>query len=142
MRPAELAALHAACFTTPRPWTEAEFESFLTTPHVFLLGDAQGFVVGRAVADEAELLTLAVAPGARRRGVGGALVAAFEAEARDRGAAEAFLEVAEDNAAARALYAAAGYRETGRRPGYFRQPDGQPVAAVLMAHALSASART
>ncbi len=136
MTPAALAALHAACFTTPRPWTEAEFQSFLATPHVFLLGDAQGFVVGRAVAGEAELLTLAVAPAARRQGLGRALVAAFEAEAKLRGAAEAFLEVAEDNAPARALYAAAGYRETGRRTGYFRQPDGQPVAAVLMARAL------
>ncbi len=136
MTPAELAALHAACFTTPRPWTEAEFESFLAAPHVFLLGEAQGFVVGRAVAGEAELLTLAVAPGARRRGLGRALLAAFEAEARARGAEEAYLEVAEDNAAGRALYAGAGYRETGRRPGYFRTPDGQPVAAVLMARAL------
>jgi [ribosomal protein S18]-alanine N-acetyltransferase len=136
VRPAELAALHAACFTTPRPWTEAEFESFLAAPHVFLLGDARGFAVGRAVAGEAELLTLAVAPGARRQGAGRALLAGFEAEARARGAAEAHLEVAEDNAAAQALYTAAGYRVTGRRPGYFRRPDGQPVAAVLMARAL------
>jgi [ribosomal protein S18]-alanine N-acetyltransferase len=134
--PRELAALHAACFTTPRPWTKAEFESFLAAPHVFLLGDAQGFVVGRAVAGEAELLTLAVAPGARRQGLGRALLAGFEAESRARGAAEAYLEVAEDNAPAQRLYAAAGYRVTGRRPGYFRSPDGAPVAALLMARAL------
>jgi ribosomal-protein-alanine N-acetyltransferase len=88
------------------------------------------------VAGEAELLTLAVAPPARRRGRGRALLAAFEQGARERGACEAFLEVAADNAPAVALYAGAGYSELGRRPGYYSRAAGA-VDALLMGRALA-----
>ena len=75
MTPATLAALHARCFQTPRPWSEAEFETLLADPLVFLLveGDA-GLLLGRAVAGEAELLTIAVAPESRGRGLRAGLV--------------------------------------------------------------------
>ncbi|MFT3688752.1 GNAT family N-acetyltransferase [Paenirhodobacter sp.] len=119
MTPADLAALHARCFTTPRPWSEGEFRDLLAAPFTFLLTAPQGFLLGRVIAGEAELLTLAVAPEARRRGTGRALLAGFAETARARGADSAFLEVAEDNAPARALYAAAGWREAGRRRGYY-----------------------
>jgi hypothetical protein len=71
MTPADLAALHARCFRTPPPWSAADFATFVADPLAFLLveGDA-GFLLGRAVAGEAELLTLAVAPESRRRGWG------------------------------------------------------------------------
>ncbi len=120
MTPGALAALHARCFAVPRPWTAAEVAALLADPLVFLLaeGDA-GFLVGRAVAGEAEILTLAVAPEARRRGLGRRLVARFVTQARARGAAEAFLEVAAGNAGALALYRAAGFAETGRRRAYY-----------------------
>ena len=109
MTPAELATLHARAFTTPRPWSEAEFTALLADPLAFLLveGDA-GFLLGRAVAGEAELLTVAVAPEARRRGLGRKLVGRFIYQARLRGAESAFLEVAEDNAAARGALRACG----------------------------------
>ena len=83
MTPEDLAALHARCFTIPRPWSAAEFAGFLADPLAFLLveGDA-GFLLGRAVAGEAELLTLAVAPEARRRGLGQRLVGRFLYQAR------------------------------------------------------------
>ncbi|TCP59838.1 ribosomal-protein-alanine N-acetyltransferase [Rhodovulum bhavnagarense] len=132
MTPDALAALHAACFVTPRPWGAAEFAALMGLPGVYLCGDSTAFALGRAVADEAELLTLAVAPAARRRGLGRARLAAFEAEARARSAGTAFLEVAADNIAARALYAGAGYREAGRRPGYYGSADGVRSDALVL----------
>ena len=131
MTPADLAALHARCFTVPPPWETAAFAGFLADPLCFVLveGDA-GFILGRAVAGEAELLTLAVAPEARRRGLGRKLVARFVYQARLRGA--------EDNAAARALYARCGFAESGRRRGYYRKPDGGAVDAVVMLRGLQA----
>ena len=138
MTPADLAALHARCFSSPPPWSDADFAAFLSDPLAFLLveGDA-GFLLGRAVAGEAELLTLAVAPEARRRGLGRKRVARFLYQARLRSAALAFLEVAEDNAAARALYTGQGFAESGRRPGYYARPDGSRLAAIMMQRALA-----
>jgi ribosomal-protein-alanine N-acetyltransferase len=87
------------------------------------------------VAGEAELLTIAVDPAHRRQGLGRTLVEAFLAEARQRGAETAFLEVAEDNTAARTLYTAAGFTQTGRRKGYYRGA-GRVVDAILMGRTL------
>ena len=136
----DLAALHARCFTTPRPWDAAAFAGFLDDPLAFVLveGDAW-FILGRAVAGEAELLTLAVAPEARRRGLGRKLVARFLYQARLRGAETAFLEVAADNAAAIGLYARAGFAQTGVRRGYYRRPEGAAVDALTMARPLAAT---
>lgn len=123
-----MAALHARCFVRPRPWTEAGLAAALAAPGGFLCTDPAGFALGRAMADEAELLTLAVAPEARRRGAGARLLAAFEAGAAARGARRAYLEVAADNAGALALYARAGWRPAGRRLGYY----GAGLDAVVM----------
>lgn len=132
MTPAEMAALHFDAFIGQgRPWTEAEFAGLLESVHVFAVGDANAFALGRVVAGEAELLTIATDPRMRRRGLGRAALVAFEAEAAKRGAVRFFLEVAEDNAGARALYAVAGYAECGRRPGYYPARDGR-VDAIAM----------
>jgi [ribosomal protein S18]-alanine N-acetyltransferase len=132
MTPEALAALHARCFAAaPRPWTAREFEEVLAGPGMFLCAIAEGFAVGRVAGPEAELLTLAVDPEARRRGLGRWLVAGFEAEAARRGAVDAYLEVAEGNAAARALYAAAGWTGAGRRRGYYAAP-GRPAEDALV----------
>ncbi|PPB80588.1 ribosomal-protein-alanine N-acetyltransferase [Albidovulum inexpectatum] len=136
-----LAALHAAVFTTPRPWSADEFAAFLGQPGAFILSrqdDAGlgGLLVGRVVADEAELLTLAVAPERQRQGHGAALVRSFLDEARRRGAATAFLEVAADNLPAIALYRRFEFAESGCRRGYYRRPDGSPVDALVMARNL------
>lgn len=128
MTPDDLAAIHARCFTRPRPWSAAEFAALLDSPRAFLLTRPRGFLLGQTVADEAELLTLAVAPDARRRGIARDLVAEFAATSRARGAAQAFLEVAADNAAAQALYHAAGWRESGRRRRYY----GPDLDALVM----------
>jgi len=136
MTPAEMAALHAASFTTPRPWSLAEIGGLLQSPLVFACSDSQGFAMGRVVAGEAEVLTLAVAPQARREGLGARLLAAVLAEAKARGAEMAFLEVASGNAAARALYGRAGFAESGRRRAYYRAPDGTVQDALIMSCAL------
>lgn len=133
MTPEALAALHAACFRdAPRPWTAAEFAALLGQETAVLNAEPGGFVLGRVVGPEAELLTLAVDAGMRRRGVGRRLLAAFEAGARARGARTLFLEVAADNAPARALYAGAGWEEAGLRRGYYRGRDGVPRDALVL----------
>ena len=79
-----------------------------------------GMLLARVAADEAEILTLAVAPPARRQGRAAALLAAAAARARDAGARAMFLEVATDNAPALALYSTAGFVEVGRRRHYYK----------------------
>jgi ribosomal-protein-alanine N-acetyltransferase len=120
---AGLAALHAAAFPPAERWGAEAIALMLDLPGAFGLHcPGAGFVLARVAADEAEILTLAVAPAARRQGHGGALLAAAMAQAAARGAAAMFLEVAEANGPARALYAAAGFAEAGRRRAYY--PDG------------------
>lgn len=139
-----LARIHAAAFAG-RGWSGPEILALMNAPGVGLrlahseAGDRRapaGFALDRVALDEAELLTLAVAPGARRAGLGRALVAAAEAGARAAGARRLFLEVAEDNAPARALYAGAGYREVGRRRAYYARPDGGRDDALILEKAL------
>jgi len=135
-----MAALHALCFTLPRPWTEAEFAALLADRMVFAIAKPGGFLLGRTVLDEAELLTLAVAPDRRREGLARHLLAGFEAEATGRGATRAFLEVAESNAPARALYLATGWHQAGRRRGYFTAPGTPPQDALILTRNLDARA--
>jgi [ribosomal protein S18]-alanine N-acetyltransferase len=134
--PHRLAAVHASCFTLPRPWSASEFAALLDSPHVFVVSESNGFVMGRAVAGEAELLTIAVMPEARRQGTGGRLVDAFLTQARALGAETAFLEVAAGNAAALALYERTGFARSGLRKGYYRGPDGQTDDALVLFRAL------
>jgi len=133
-----LAALHARAFD--KPWSEPEIAKLLQNPTTFALmsraGETlQGFVLAWAAAGDAELLTVAVAPEARRRGVGAALVTSAGVAALVRGAATMHLEVAEDNAAARALYVQLGYEEVGRRHACYAGAGGA-VDAVVMRRAL------
>jgi len=131
--PPVLASIHAAAFTDPRPWSAAEFTTLLAGPGVFLGAEGRGFVVGRVILDEAEVLTIAVSPEAQGQGLGQRLMAEFAAKAVARGAVRGYLEVAAHNAAARAVYARAGWAECGRRKGYYHLADGTPTDAVLMA---------
>lgn len=131
---AVLAELHARSFDPA--WGAGEIASLLASPGSFgliaLRADAPiGFLLGRAVAGEAEILSLGVLPEERRRGTGRALVEAAVARAATAGATRLFLEVAEDNEAARALYGAAGFRRVGRRIGYYRRAGG-PISAFIL----------
>ena len=97
-----------------------------------LLGWAGVLVVGQT----AEILTVGVIPSARRAGIARRLVATLLAEATERGAVEAFLEVRVDNAAARELYRTEGFADVGLRPGYY---DGGRIDAVTMRKDLAES---
>lgn len=130
--PAALARLHAAAFPEGRPWAEAEFADLLRASGALVVARPEGFALGRVVAGEAELIMLVVDPAQRRRGLGRGLLAAFEARAHEADATTFFLEVAEDNIGARALYRAHGWQEIGRRKSYYARHDLPAVDAICM----------
>ena len=138
--PGVLADLHAHAFAAP--WDAAAFADLLAQPGVFVVAEADGFILIRVVLDEAEILTLAVRPEARRAGLGGRLVGQGAVQAAQGGARRLFLEVAEDNAAARALYARAGFRALGRRKAYYAAPDGGRTDALVLGRDLAANPNT
>jgi len=127
-----LAALHAQAFD--HPWDAAALAALLAAPGVIALADAdrRGFVLIRAVVDEAEVLTLAVVPEARRQGLARRLMDAGSRGAADWGAASLFLEVAVDNTAALALYDNLGFQIAGRRGGYYARPGAAAVDALVL----------
>jgi ribosomal-protein-alanine N-acetyltransferase len=91
----------------------------------------QGFVLVRALADEMEILNLAVDPNAHRQGIGGRLVQQAIEEVRRAGVKRVYLEVRESNAAARAFYSNAGFTELRRRKNYYSQPVEDALLLVL-----------
>lgn len=124
-----VAELELSCFTSD-PWPRQSFESFIDRAGVtFIVAEDPGReegIVGYAVliqvAEEAELLNLAVAGDSRRGGIGSSLLRSLlEVAARD-GVTTVYLEVRESNAAARGLYAAHGFVEVGRRRRYYQRP--------------------
>jgi ribosomal-protein-alanine acetyltransferase len=108
------------------PWSTQDFRDCLTSDALFLVaehsGTIAGYVVALDAADEGEILNLAVAPQVRRHGLGHALVQQILSALTGRGAQYIYLEVRESNAPARALYAAHGFTEVGRRKQYYRRP--------------------
>ena len=131
-----MARIHARSMPPARPWTEAEISGLLGAPDCFAVTEGTGFALGRVILDEAELLTIAVDPDQRRRGTGRMLLAAFEAEATRRGGTTAFLEVAADNTPALALYSTQGWRESGRRKGYYARANAPAVDALILSKAI------
>jgi ribosomal-protein-alanine N-acetyltransferase len=128
---ASLAALHAASFS--RGWSETEFEQLLTDRTVVCDCARSGrrnvgFIVSRCAADEAEILSVAVARAWRSRGLARRLLDLHLRRLAGLRLRAVFLEVDEDNEPARRLYARAGFREVGRRPGYY---SGGKSALVL-----------
>jgi ribosomal-protein-alanine N-acetyltransferase len=128
---AALADLHQEAFS--RPWSETEFEALVGQEAVsgFLAreigrGSAPpaGFVLLRIAAEEAEILSIAVASEHRGRGVGWALMDAALRHMHSARVEEAFLEVDEANTTAIALYRRLGFAEVGRRPAYYGQEGG------------------
>ncbi|MEL6549504.1 MAG: GNAT family N-acetyltransferase [Pseudomonadota bacterium] len=123
---ASLDALHSRAFghAGAHGWRKADFEEALTNPSMIIVDSQNGYALARTTLDEAELLLIAVLPEARRAGHGGALLAALERALVARGVKRLFLEVMEANAAAVAFYRRRGFKETGRRAGYYGRGTG------------------
>jgi len=132
---ATLAALHAAAFR--RGWSEDEFERLLIDPNVIahraLIGRSlAGFIISRLAAGEAEILSVAVAPARRGRGLARKLLDLHLRRLAGLGVKAVFLEVDEDNAPARRLYLRARFRDVGRRPAYYAQGSAPPASALVL----------
>ena len=119
----------------PREAYEAALESGAWPQRVALVAESAGSVVGFAVAvmvaGEGEIESIAVAPGWQRRGMGMALLRELQRALAAEGALAIVLEVRESNRAAARLYAQAGFREVGRRDGYYRDPIEDAVLMQL-----------
>jgi [ribosomal protein S18]-alanine N-acetyltransferase len=130
-------AIESASFS--RPWTKRHFQDEIISPcgrpTVAVLPDGAlaGYLCLQLVLDEAEILDVAVAPALRGRGVGRQLVEGALSQSRRLGAALVFLEVRVGNAEAILLYRRLGFREIGRRKGYY--DDGED--AILMEYTFS-----
>jgi ribosomal-protein-alanine N-acetyltransferase len=115
-----LAAIHARAFSAAEAWSRDVFDLQLAMPNVFgLLHPDGGLILVRVAADEAEILTLAVVPGVRRRGLGRVLLLEATDTAATLGVRAVFLEVSVANIAARALYTKAGFVQAGQRRQYY-----------------------
>ena len=130
-----IAAIERVSFSDP--WSVESLASALSLPHgrFFVAEDAEGkragrggaavllgYVVALLYGEEGEIADLAVAPAARRLGVGGLLLDRVVAEAMESGVRALYLEVRESNSAARALYESRGFGIVGRRRGYYQRP--------------------
>jgi ribosomal-protein-alanine N-acetyltransferase len=133
-----ISALHREDFA--RPWSGDEFATLLEQPTVFgfiahetgrRLDPPAGFVLARLAAGEGEILTIAVARAHRRQGLGWRLMSSVLGELHGQRAEALFLEVDERNFPAIALYRRLGFREVGKRPGYYRTPEGAGGALVM-----------
>lgn len=130
-----IAALHAVCFEDA--WHAELLGRILTAPGAFGLftrreGKTMGFIICRSTGLEAEILSLAVAPGVRRSGLGAILLNAAKIQATKRDIDALFLEVAEDNLAARGLYEKSEFATVGRRQHYYRRRYGLSVDALTL----------
>jgi [ribosomal protein S18]-alanine N-acetyltransferase len=130
-----LAALHARSFR--RGWSEDELERLLTDRQVIAHramtdSDLAGFILSRMAAGEAEILSVAVATRWRGRGIARRLLDLHLRRLAGLGVGAVFLEVEEGNKPALRLYDRAGFREVGRRPGYYPGEAGAPGAARVL----------
>jgi ribosomal-protein-alanine N-acetyltransferase len=130
-----LAALHGRAFH--RGWGEDEFRSLMGERNVLthrLRRGSQviGFAISRIAADEAELLSIAIADKARGGGLSRDLLNIHLGHLAGRGVRTVFLEVDENNVPARRLYARAGFSDVGRRERYYRSANGTDGNAVVM----------
>ena len=131
-----MAALHGLAIAPP--WSAEAFSTLLGQPGVagwIAMEDDEpaGLLLARAAGDEAEILTLAVLPRWRRRGIGFRLVGHLVDWATTARIARLFLEVAEENVGARALYERSGFSIVGRRNDYYAPGND----ALLLARTLA-----
>jgi ribosomal-protein-alanine N-acetyltransferase len=133
-----LARIHTTCFDAP--WDAASFQRLLDGAGMIALvakhaaeTDLQSFILVQTAADESEIISFGTHVSARRLGLARALLMHAAAEAARRGAKAMYLEVAEDNSAALALYYACGFTLQGRRKSYYESKGGSVDAMILRA---------
>jgi len=136
---AHAAAVHKLRFSPH--WSDGELHRLLVQETVFGFVARQtnaakpavgGFVLARAAAGEAEILTIGVDPRYARSGLGWRLMRAALREARDKAADSMFLEVDETNAPAVCLYRKLGFAKVGERRAYYQNADGVRTGALVM----------
>ncbi|MDJ0919840.1 MAG: N-acetyltransferase [Henriciella sp.] len=137
-----MAHLHAAAFPPGEAWSENSLSELMAQPSVIGLGvegnlALEAVLIAQKVPPEAEILTLATAPTARRKGVATDLFNGCMSILKPYGITELRLEVAADNRPAREFYAQVGFREDGRREAYYHRRNGTRVDAILMSRAIS-----
>lgn len=137
-----LAQLHAQSFPSEEAWDIAAFDGLLSqssTQGFGFYSEARlaAFLLAQFIRPEAEILTLATAPDFQRRGLAQKLVRDTENELRMDGLEKWLLDVAEDNPQAIAFYHKIGFREDGRRAGYYKRLEGMRVGAILMSKHVS-----
>ncbi|MDR2413018.1 MAG: GNAT family N-acetyltransferase [Rickettsiales bacterium] len=125
----KLENLHKLCFPN-KPWRAADFMGLKKSGCEIIAGE-NGFIVWRAAAGEAEIITIGVHPDARRTGIAAAMLAIAESEIKKSGASKIFLEVAADNMPARRLYEKHGFRQIAARQKYYDGIDAIVMEKIL-----------
>ena len=110
-----MANLHLKSGLMTRPWTASEYKKLLESETTRFFCVENGFLIGRIIGEEAEILNVIVHPNFRRLGKAKYLICKFEKQAKNAGSAKCFLEVAESNNPANKLYSNLGYVMVGRR---------------------------
>jgi ribosomal-protein-alanine N-acetyltransferase len=134
----DIVALHRRLFDPPwdRDGVAGLIEHPAAAAFVAQIRDPRtvaGFIIGQIAADEAEIISIGVAPEWQRRGIARLMIEGLVRAARRAEVSLLFLEVAEDNFAAVRLYKGLGFEAAGRRPAYYRRPGGEPVDALVLA---------
>ncbi len=132
MNPCEMAKLHSLSGSQTRPWSEIEYKKLLETTTSRLFYTENGFLVGRVIERDAEILNVVIHPDYRRLGKASKLICMFEKEAKNAGSSRCFLEVAESNSSAKELYKALGYLKVGQRNNYYKFVDGRKDDAAIL----------
>lgn len=129
----DCAALHGAAFAVvgARGWSRNEIADLLKHDTTFLVKGDGGFLIGETTTGEAEILTFAVHPDKQGQGLGRKLLENFMVECTYRKVNRSILEVAEDNAAAIALYSGYQFKTIGLRKNYFKRISGSVSALVM-----------
>jgi ribosomal-protein-alanine N-acetyltransferase len=135
-----LVAIHGEAFA--RPWSADDFTALVSDRSIYALALRResvfgtrrmiGFVLVRAVADEAEILTIAVLPSVQGKGHGRRLMEEVCRRLYADRVRSLFLEVDRDNAPAVRLYRSLRFEVIGERKGYYHKPDGTTGSALVM----------
>jgi ribosomal-protein-alanine N-acetyltransferase len=128
-----MSKLHLLSGSLTRPWSESEYKILLSTDTIRFFYVENGFLVGRLIGPDAEILNVIVHPKYRRLGKARYLIDKFEKKAKEEGSSKCFLEVAESNSRANKLYQSLNYLSVGKRKNYYEFVDGRKDNASILA---------